>query len=404
MAFINLATPTSLLGRHRLLSKAAAVRVSPLCLGAMNFGEAWRASLGECSKETAFSILDYFYEQGGNFIDTAVNYQFGDSEAWLAEWMESRNCRDEMVIATKFTGMQIIEKEKEGGKAIKVNYCGNSTKNIYTSVARSLKTLKTDYIDIYYVHLWDATTSIPELMHALNDLVTSRKVLYLGISDTPAWIVVKANCYARQHGLRQFSIYQGRWSAADRAFEREIIPMCLDEGMALAPWGALGGGAFKTKAQREELERGEAAGGRKMAMSKMGNEEKVSDVLEKIANTKGSDTPITSVALAYVMHKSPYVFPIVGGRKVEHLKSNIEALGLRLTPEEIKEIDSAYGFDLGFPHSFLSHTGAVMMGPEDHRFVNNWAILDYVEAPKPIKPHEGPLDKRFKESGLKPIR
>jgi aryl-alcohol dehydrogenase-like predicted oxidoreductase len=241
--------------------------------------------------------------------------------------------------------------------------------------------------------MWDSSTSIPELMHALNDLCTSRKVIYLGVSDTPAWIVVKANCYARQHGLRQFSIYQGRWSAADRSFEREIIPMALDEGMALAPWGAIGGGGFKTKAQREADEKG----GRNMKVSVIGNEAKVSDVLEKIAISKSPDTPITSVALAYVMHKSPYVFPIVGGRKIEHLKSNIEALGLCLTEEEVCEIDDAYGFEMGFPHSFLSPVNAVIRGPEDNRFMNNFGYFDFVEAPKPIRPHEGPLDKKFKD-------
>jgi aryl-alcohol dehydrogenase-like predicted oxidoreductase len=229
-------------------------------------------------------------------------------------------------------------------------------------------------------------------MHTLNDLCTSRKVLYLGVSDTPAWIVVKANCYARQHGLRQFSVYQGRWSAADRSFEREIIPMALDEGMALAPWGAIGGGSFKTKTQRAANE-----GGRNMKMTVIGNEVKVSDVLEKIATSKSPETPITSVALAYVMHKTPYVFPVVGGRKIQHLKSNIEALGLSLTPEEIREIDNAYGFDMGFPHSFLSPTNAAMTGPEDNRFLNNMGFFDYVEGPKPIPPHEGALDKKFKD-------
>jgi aryl-alcohol dehydrogenase-like predicted oxidoreductase len=235
-------------------------------------------------------------------------------------------------------------------------------------------------------------------MHALNDLCTSRKVIYLGISDTPAWIVVKANCYARQHGLRQFSVYQGRWSAADRSFEREIIPMALDEGMALAPWGAIGGGGFKTKAQREGNE-----GARKLKVSVIGNEEKVSDVLENIATSKSPNTPITSVALAYVMHKSPYVFPIVGGRKIPHLQSNIEALRLRLTEEEIREIDNAYGFEMGFPHNFLSPLNAVIMGPEDNRFMNAPGFYDFVEAPKPIPPHEGALDKKFKDLwGLKP--
>jgi aryl-alcohol dehydrogenase-like predicted oxidoreductase len=148
MSFISPSKPVSLLGRHRLLSPAAAVRVSPLILGGMNFGDAWKESLGECSKETSFEILDHFYQQGGNWIDTAVNYQFGESEQWIGEWMEERDVRDEIVLATKFTGMQITEKEKAGGTAIKSNFGGNSAKNIHISVERSLKQLKTSYIDI----------------------------------------------------------------------------------------------------------------------------------------------------------------------------------------------------------------------------------------------------------------
>ncbi|KAF9690930.1 hypothetical protein EKO04_011113 [Ascochyta lentis] len=397
MSFNTLETPKSLLGRHRVLSPTAGVRVSPLCLGSMNFGESWKGALGECTKETAFAMLDYFYEKGGNFIDTAVNYQLGESEQWLGEWMEARGRRDEMVIATKFTGIQSAaeQREKEGkfeGKGVmKDNYSGNSAKNIHTSIERSLKNLRTTYLDVYYVHLWDYTTSIPELMTTLNDLCTARKVIYLGISDTPAWLVVKANCYARQHGLRQFSLYQGRWSAADRSFEREIIPMCLTEGMALAPWGALGGGGFKTKEQRESGE------GRKnfVRVAFTGKEEKVSLVLEEIANKKG--TLMTSVALAYVMHKSPYVFPIVGGRKVEHLEGNIAALGLRLDEEEMDKIDDAYGFEIGFPHDFLGPANKSVLGPQDGWFINGISYLDFVEGPKPIPPHQGALDKPFKE-------
>lgn len=222
-------------------------------------------------------------------------------------------------------------------------------------------------------------------MNTLNDLITSRRVLYLGISDTPAWIVVKANCYARQHGLRQFSIYQGRWSAADRSFEREIIPMCLDEGMALAPWGALGTGKFKTKAQREDPEQRSA---RNSAMAASGKEEQVSEVLESIAERKQPVPPITSVALAYVMHKSPYVFPIIGGRKVSHLESNIQALALSLTDEEIKEIDGAYGFEMGFPHQFLNRGNTAILGPKDNNFANNMVVLDHMDGLKPIPPHK----------------
>jgi aryl-alcohol dehydrogenase-like predicted oxidoreductase len=148
MSFITPAVPVSLLGRHRILSPTAAVRVSPLALGGMNFGDAWKSFLGECTKETTFELLDYFYEQGGNFVDTAVNYQFGESEQWIGEWMEERGVRDEMVIATKFTGMQVTDKEKAGGKVMKTNYGGNSAKNIHIAIERSLKQLRTSYIDI----------------------------------------------------------------------------------------------------------------------------------------------------------------------------------------------------------------------------------------------------------------
>jgi aryl-alcohol dehydrogenase-like predicted oxidoreductase len=168
MAFITPSKPVSLLGRHRLLSPAAAVRVSPLVLGGMNFGDAWKESLGECSKETSFAMLDYFYQQGGNWIDTAVNYQFGESEQWIGEWMEERGVRDEIVLATKFTGMQITEKEKEGGTAIKSNYYGNSAKNIHTSIERSLKQLKTSYIDIVSISHSASVQSVGQNPKLLN--------------------------------------------------------------------------------------------------------------------------------------------------------------------------------------------------------------------------------------------
>lgn len=187
-------------------------------------------------------------------------------------------------------------------------------------------------------------------MQSLNDVVSSGKVLYLGVSDTPAWIVSKANQYARDHGLRQFSVYQGQWSAASRDFERDIIPMTISEGMGLAPWGSLGGGQFKTEEQRSTGEGRKLGEVSEKALA-------VSKVLEGIAKAKG--TLITSVAMAYVMQKTPFVFPIVGGRKVEHLKGNIEALSLELSEKDIEEIEGATPFDIGFPLSMIGqHAGA----------------------------------------------
>ncbi|KXT12928.1 hypothetical protein AC579_4120 [Pseudocercospora musae] len=229
--------PKSLLGFHRILSPKAGVRGSPLCLGAMNFGNAWKDYLGECNKETSFAMLDYFYDQGGNFIDTANNYQAEESETWIGEWMEKHNNRDEMVIATKFTTGYRTQGSNE---KIKSNF------HLHVSLKASLAKLQTDYIDLLYVHWWDFTTSVEELMNSLHNMVVAGKVLYLGISDTPAWIVVKCNDYARFHGLTPFSVYQGHWSCAFRDFERDILPMCEAEGMGLAPWGALGRGQLKS--------------------------------------------------------------------------------------------------------------------------------------------------------------
>lgn len=211
--------------------------------------------MGECTKEMAFELLDTYYDLGGNFIDTANAYQGGQSEQWIGEWMKKNGRRSEMVIATKYT-MSFAA----GQPGQQSNFGGTGTKSMHMSIEKSLKNLQTDYVDLvsaclyqmavariadllkFYVHCWDYATQIPELMQSLNHLVSQGKVLYLGISDAPAWVVVKANAYAREHGLRPFSVYQGKYSAQTRDLERDVIPMCRDEGMAVHPWGVLGSG------------------------------------------------------------------------------------------------------------------------------------------------------------------
>jgi Aldo/keto reductase family len=195
-------------------------------------------------------------------------------------------------------------------------------------------------------------------------------------------IVSKANEYARAHGLRPFVAYQGQWSAATRDFERDIIPMCRAEGMALCPWGALGGGNFKTKEQRESN-----ADGRNMIPASAA-QLKLAEVLERIAKRKGSI--LTGIALAYVMHKTPYVFPICGGRKVEHLKGNIEALSVQLSQEDMDEIESAVPFDLGFPHNFAIAMGGPAsqgheIGPGDLWLTKMAGNLDFVQRERPVQ-------------------
>ncbi|KAJ5535550.1 Aldo/keto reductase [Penicillium frequentans] len=173
-------------------------------------------------------------------------------------------------------------------------------------------------------------------MRILDDLAAAGKILYLGISDFPAWIVSKANEYARCHGLCQFVVYQGLWNAGIRDFERDILPMCRAEGMALVPYGTLGQGRLQTEAGFQEREKNNPGRTRPPINEHI---KAVSTALKRVANAKGTD--ITSVALAYIRSKAPYVFPLVGGRKVEHLKRNIAALNLTMSQEESKNIVNA---------------------------------------------------------------
>ncbi|KKP01895.1 aryl-alcohol dehydrogenase [Trichoderma harzianum] len=330
--------PKTELGRYRILSSTAGIRVSPLQLGAMSIGNGWSEFMGSMDKEQSFKLLDYFFEAGGNFTDTANCYQDDDSETWLGEWMSTRQNRDQMVIATKYT---TDYKSYALGKGRALNSCGNSRRSMHTSVRDSLLKLQTDWIDILYVHCWDFTSSIEEIMDSLHILVEQGKVLYLGVSDTPLL----------------GSIYQGRWNIMLRNFEREIIPMARQYGMALAPWDVLGGGKFQTKkALEERAKRGEGL------RSTRGNEQtederKFSEALEKVAGEHGIES-ITAIALAYVRAKATRVFPMVGGRKIEHLKDNIQALSISLSQEQVDYLESVKPFEIGFPNNFI--------GPDPH--------------------------------------
>jgi len=342
--------PPTELGRLRVLSPNAGIRVSPLALGAMSIGDAWADAMGAMSKEQAFKLLDAFFEAGGNFIDTANNYQDEQSEAWIGEWMKERGNREQIVLATKYTSDY---KSHTLGKGNTANFTGNHRRSLHISVRDSLKKLGTDYIDILYLHWWDYTTSIKEIVDSLHILVEQGKVLYLGISDTPAWVVSAANTYAIDHGKTPFSVYQGRWSVMHRDFERDILPMAGMFGMALCPWDVLGSGKFQSKKAIEE--RKKAGEGLRSFISSAQQTEmeiKISGALEKVAGEHGVES-VTAIALAYVRSKAANVIPIVGGRKVEHLKANIEALKIKLTDEQIAYLESVKDFDVGFPGNFL---------------------------------------------------
>ncbi|KAJ7254467.1 Aldo/keto reductase [Mycena rebaudengoi] len=235
--------PASELGNYRVPSPLAGIHVSPIQLGAMSIGDKWvNLGMGAMDKESSFKLLDAYFDNGGNLIDTANNYQDESSEAFIGEWAEKRNIRNQLVIATKYS----TNYKRGNDIAQKVFYVGNSVKSMHISVEASLKKLRTTYIDSFYLHWWDWATGVEEVMNGLHNLVVQGKVLYL-------LVVAKANQYAQDHGKTPFVIYQGMWNILDHSFEREIIPMARPHGLALAPWAVLAGG--KTRTDKEEEER-----------------------------------------------------------------------------------------------------------------------------------------------------
>ncbi|EEB89249.1 hypothetical protein MPER_12677, partial [Moniliophthora perniciosa FA553] len=257
-SFAPASAPPTKLGIYRVLSPRAGVHLSPLALGAASIGDKWGDWMGHMGKEASFKLLDAYYDMKGNFIDTANAYQEESSEEFIGEWAEKRGIRDQLFIATKHRS--------------------------------ELEKARTSYIDLLYVHWWDWDTSIEEVMDGLHNLVVQGKVLYLGISDAPAWVVAKANQYAKDHGKTPFVVYQGEWNIIQRSFERDIIPMARDFGMALAPFGVLAGGKLRTDAEeKKRLESGE--NGRLLFSTEwMRNETQVkaSRALEKIASEVGA--------------------------------------------------------------------------------------------------------------------
>ncbi|KAK3353763.1 aryl-alcohol dehydrogenase [Lasiosphaeria hispida] len=368
--------PATLLGRYRILSPNAAIRVSPIQLGTMLLGTAWDG-MGAMTKETAFSILDAYFNAGGNFFDTSNGYQNEQTEAWLGEWMETRDVRDRCIVATKFTADYRMHSL---GKGNAVNHGGNSKVSLHLSVRDSLKKLRTDRIDILYLHWWDYTSSIEEVMDSLHLLVQQGKVFYLGISNTPAWIVAAANTYAKVQGKTPFVIYQGTWSATARDFEREILPMTRQFGMAVAPFGAAGSGKYKTAKQIADRET-ESGPVFRHSFPQTETEAKMSVVLDKIAGEVGVKS-LTAVAIAYVLAKAPYVFPVVGGRTVKQVLENIEALKIRLSKEQIAEIEGVWAFDLGWPYNFAGTD--IRVDGEVPANLTASGHMDVVLAPKAI--------------------
>lgn len=263
----------------------------------MSLGNQWPGYMHtNLSVETCEQMLDEFYEAGGNFIDTANNYHDEQSEMIIGEWMEKRQNRDEIVLATKYTGPYLARNAKGGGvdpygdHGLPINTAGNHKKSLKHSFERSLQKLRTTYVDILYLHWMAWDSSVEEVMRALDDLVRAGKVLYLGISDTPAWWVAEANRYAKDHALTPFAIYQGYWNLASRDMERDIVPMCRAHGMAIAAYGVLGQGAIKPKSELGQKGRGEHHTSE--ATTKIS--ETLDDLAQEIGNCTVTDRELSS--------------------------------------------------------------------------------------------------------------
>ena len=319
--------------RYKLLGKSG-LRVSELALGTMTFGEEWGWG---SNKEESKKVFDTYSQAGGNFIDTANRYTEGTSEKYVGEF--SASDREHFVVATKYT-LQMRRDDP--------SFSGNHRKNMMQSLDASLKRLKTDYIDLYWVHAWDYTTPEEEILRALDDMVRAGKILYLGISDTPAWIVSRMNTIAELRGWTQFVGLQIKYSLIDRTVESELLPMARKLDIAVTPWAVIGGGILSGKYNKNKDEQGRAQTFRSLKE----NDLKIAETVIKISEEVGCSP--SQVAINWVRQQPGIIIPIVGAKTETQLKDNIDCLKFSLNNEQIAKLNEASKIDLGFPHNFLS--------------------------------------------------
>lgn len=320
--------------RYRTLGTSG-LRVSELILGAMTFGEQGGvgAPIGECQK-----ILDAYAEAGGNAVDTAINYRDGQSEEILGRLLAGR--RESFVLASKYTATRDPGDPNAGG---------NARKNLRASLETSLRRLGTDYLDLYWVHVWDRSTPIEETMRALDDAVRAGKVLYVGISDVPAWVVARGQTLAEWHGWSPFIGLQVPYSVLDRDIERELLPMAESLGIGVTAWSPLAGGVLSGKYTRP----GGATGPTRHDPAKLDDRQRAAALaVQRVADDIGA-TP-SQVAIAWTAARSAAIVPIIGARSVEQLTDNLGAIDVRLTAEQVAELAAASDFQLGFPHDFIN--------------------------------------------------
>jgi aryl-alcohol dehydrogenase-like predicted oxidoreductase len=325
--------------KYRLLGNSG-LRVSEFSLGTMTFGEEWGWGT---AKDEAQKVYATYRDAGGNFIDTANVYTNGASEKFLGEFLKGH--RESMVSATKFSNAL------PGNDP---NAAGNHRKSMMQAVEASLSRLQTDCIDLYWVHVWNGITPIEEVMRGLDDLIRQGKVLYVGISDAPAWWIARANTLAELRGWSQFVGLQIEYSLIERTVERELVAMAKALNLGVLAWSPLAGGMLTGKYQGG----GQAEGARlSQAMMKdfIPEEQRATRVVSAVKLVSEQlGRSMAQVALAWLRYRPVPVIPIIGARKVSQLQDNLVSLDVELSQEQLKSLDQASRVDLGFPHSIYS--------------------------------------------------
>ncbi|MEU7137684.1 aldo/keto reductase [Streptomyces sp. NPDC046261] len=337
--------------RYTLFGRTG-LRISELSLGAMTIGEDWGWG---AAKDTSGRILDAYADAGGNFIDTANNYTDGSSETILGELLHGR--RDRFVLASKYSCAT-----REGD----VNAAGNHRKNLVQSVEASLGRLRTDRLDVLWVHARDNFTPVEEVMRALDDLVRTGKVLYIGVSDWPAWEIAQANTLAELRGWTSFAGSQLRYNLLDRTPERELLPQARAFDLAVLAWSPLAAGKLTGKYRRGETGRLDTEGWDSGTDRR--EDEIITAVLE-IAE-QGGWSP-AQVALAWLRSRPGNVVPIIAATKESQLADNLAGLGVELDAAAVARLDEVSAVPLGFPHDFLREPGIT-----ENVYGDRWAAIE----------------------------
>src|SRR5258706_958932 len=327
--------------KYRILGSSA-LRVSEVALGTMTFGErwGWGAAVDESRR-----MLDLFVERGGNFVDTASNYTDGESEEQLGELLAGR--RERIVLATKYTLTSRPDDPNAGG---------NHRKNLVQTVEQSLRRLRTDHIDLLWMHMWDGITPIDDVVRALDDLVSAGKVLAVGISDTPAWVVSRASAITELRGWARPSAIQLPYSLSSRDAERELLPMSAALGLGVLTWGILDGGVLTGKY-------GDGASGPRRYGDHAPDERhaKLAAVVCETAAACDASPAQVCIAWALAQRKQANLIPILGARTSTQLVDKPGSVDVALPPDLLERLDKASSIKLGFPRSFLADDEVVQL-------------------------------------------